>query len=69
VKLPRAFRGLDELLLELGAVTVMAIIGLLLVSHAVHTGTAARLESAPLVGPVVTGFQTAIDMIVTPPQG
>jgi hypothetical protein len=66
VKLPHLVRGLDELLLETGAVTVMAIIGLLVLSHAVHTGTASKLESLPLVGPGVNGVRVAVDAIVSP---
>lgn len=66
MKLPSAFRGLDELLLEMAAVTVMAIIGLLVLSHALHTGTAERLTSVPLVGTGVRGVTVAVDAIVTP---
>ncbi len=66
MKLPHIVRGLDELLLEVGAVTVMSIVGLLLTSHAVHTGTAERLKAVPFVGPVVGGVTTAVDAIVTP---
>jgi hypothetical protein len=66
VKLPHIFRGLDELLLEVGAVTAMAVVGLVVVSHAVHTGTAERLTTVPVVGAVVGGVRVAVDSIVTP---
>jgi hypothetical protein len=66
VKLKGTLRGLDELGLEIGAVGVMAIIFLLVLSHAAHTGTADRLGNAPLVGPLVKGVGVAVDRIVTP---
>ena len=66
MNLPHLFRGIDELLLETGAVTVMAVVGLLLLSHALHTGIADRLEKVPFGGQVVGGARVAVDAIVTP---
>ncbi len=66
MKLPKALHGIDELVLEMFAVTGMSIVGLLLLSHAVHTGTAEKLKSVPLAGQLVGGAQTALDAIVTP---
>ena len=66
MKLPHLVGGLDELLLETGAVTVMAIIGLLILSHALHTDAASRLDTVPLVGAGTKGVRVAVDAIVTP---
>jgi len=60
------FRGVDDLVLEAGVVTAMAVFGLLVTSHAVHTQIAATLETKPIIGPLVRGIGVAIDSIVTP---
>lgn len=63
--MPRIFRGLDEIAVEVVAVGVSALIFFVLASRALNSTTAHRLDTVPLAGPIVAGSRAAINTIVS----
>lgn len=61
----RFFRGLDELAVEVFAVGISAAVFFILSARALNSTAAHRLDTVPVVGPVVAGSRAAIDSIVS----
>ena len=62
----RLFRGLDEMALEIGFVTLAVLLGLVTLWFALNSSTAGRFSRIPLVGPIVSGLRSVVNLVVHP---
>lgn len=60
----RWFRGIDDLAIETAYVGVSALIALVVMSWAINSATARRLDSVPFVGKVTSGFRALVAQVV-----
>lgn len=49
---------------EVAAVSVSAIVGILVIAHLVNTGPASQADNIPILGSVVRGLRAAVGQIV-----
>lgn len=63
--MPRFLRGLDELLLEVVAVGLSAVIFIVLASRGLNSATAHRADNVPIVGTIIAGSRAAINTIAS----
>lgn len=62
----RLVRGLDEMALEIGFVTLSVLLGLAVLWFALNSRTAGRLQSVPFIGQIVGGVQSVVNLVVHP---
>jgi len=60
----RLVRGLDEMALEVAWIAVAAVLGAVVLSLALNSSAAARLNSVPLVGPALGGLRQLFGLVV-----
>jgi hypothetical protein len=64
--MPRWMRGLDELVVEVAAVTLSALFGMIVLAKALNSGSAGRLDAVPVLGVAVRGLRSLVDQVVNP---
>lgn len=57
-------RQIGDVATEVGAVSISAIIGLLVIAHLVNSGPASQVDNVPIVGAAVRGIRAAVGQIV-----
>lgn len=57
-------RQVGDVATQLGAVSISAIIGILVIAHLVNSAPAAALAGVPVVGPALRGIRAAVGSIV-----
>lgn len=60
----RWLRQIGDVSGEVAAVSVSAIIGILVLAHLVNSGPASQVDSIPIVGSAVRGIRAAVGQIV-----
>ena len=60
----RWIRQIGDVSGEVAAVSVSAIVGILVIAHLVNSGPATQVDSIPILGPTIRGLRAAVGQIV-----
>lgn len=60
----RWLRQIPDVAGEVAAVSVSAIVGILVLAHLVNSGPASQVDNVPIVGSAIRGIRAAVGQIV-----